>query len=188
RGPRLRVLPRPVDVPRPRHRLLLQAADGRAARAEPLPARGQVDRHQQGPGHRGEARSSRRVRGGDAVSPVDAPVAAPKQRGPFGRLYHGETRIDFVGRTKVWFGLSALFLLIGIVSMFTRGLNLGIDFEGGAVYEVPTATMTVQQATDAVTAVGISEPKVQELQGQSGRFIRVQTSDVDPTKATQITT
>ena len=32
---------------------------------------------------------------------------------PLGRLYHGETKIDFIGRTKAWFGLSLVFLLIG---------------------------------------------------------------------------
>jgi preprotein translocase subunit SecF len=119
---------------------------------------------------------------------VTGPVGAPpvRKRGPLGRLYHGETNIDFVGRTKVWFVLSTVFLLIGLGSLFTRGLNLGIDFEGGAVYEVPTETLTVVQARDAVSPLGIGDAKVQELQGQSTRLIRVQTSNVDIDKANQI--
>ena len=39
--------------------------------------------------------------------------AATKRRGHWGRLYHGETNIDIIGRTKLWFGISIIFLLIG---------------------------------------------------------------------------
>jgi preprotein translocase subunit SecF len=110
----------------------------------------------------------------------------PRRRSRLGRLYHGETKIDFIGRTKLWFTISAIFLVIGMASLATRGLNLGIDFEGGAVYEVPTQNLSVNQARDAVAGLGIGEPKVQELSGQSGRFIRVQTTDLNPDKANQV--
>ena len=114
-------------------------------------------------------------------------TTTPRRRGPIGRLYHGETRIDFIGRTKLWFTISSVFLLIGLVSLFARGLNLGIDFEGGAVFEVPSQTMSVQAARDALSATGIPEPTVTELNGQSGRFIRVQTSTLDQDKSNAVT-
>jgi SecD/SecF fusion protein len=41
-------------------------------------------------------------------------------------------RIDFVGRRRLWFAISAAVVVIGIVSLGIRGLNLGIDFEGGS--------------------------------------------------------
>src|SRR5215831_5255715 len=113
-------------------------------------------------------------------------ATTPRKRGPLGRLYHGETNINFIGRTKVWFAISAIFLTIGLISLATRGLNLGIDFEGGAVFEVPTQTLSVTQARDAMGSVGISEPKVQELTGESGRFIRVQTETLSPEKAHEV--
>ena len=37
---------------------------------------------------------------------ADADVRPPKKRGALARLYHGETNIDFIGRTKLWFALS----------------------------------------------------------------------------------
>ena len=110
----------------------------------------------------------------------------PKKRGPLGRLYHGETNIDFIGRTKLWFALSAVFLLIGLGSMLTKGLNLGIDFDGGAVFEVPSQTLTIPQARDAASSAGISDPKVQELTSQQGRKIRVQTETLPAGKAQQV--
>jgi len=110
----------------------------------------------------------------------------PRKRGPLGRLYHGETNIDFVGRTKLWFTLSAVFLVIGLGSLAVRGLNLGIDFEGGAVFQVPTNTLTVEQARDALGPFGLSGAKVQELTSESGRSIRVQTDTLDSTKSTEV--
>jgi preprotein translocase subunit SecF len=110
----------------------------------------------------------------------------PKKRGRLSRLYHGETNFDFIGRTKLWFTLSAVFLLIGFGSLLFKGLNLGIDFKGGAVFEVPSETLSVNQARDAVGSLGVSDPKVQELKSQTLRKIRVQTPLVDPAKAQQI--
>lgn len=109
-----------------------------------------------------------------------------ERRGPLGRLYHGETGIDFIGRTKLWFTISAVLLSLGLVSLFSRGLNLGIDFKGGAVYEVPAASLSVSATRDAMAGVGIPDAKVQVLTGQSGRFIRVQTTNLDPNKANQV--
>ena len=47
------------------------------------------------------------------------------------RLYHGETSYDFVGRQKLWFAISAVVVLAGVISLVTQGLNFGIDFKGG---------------------------------------------------------
>jgi preprotein translocase subunit SecF len=122
------------------------------------------------------------------MNPADvafAPVE-PRKRGPLGRLYHGETKINFIGRTKLWFTLSAIFLVIGIGSLAIRGLNLGIDFEGGAVFQIPTNSMTVEEARSALEPFGLAGAKVQELTSESGRSIRVQTDTLDSTKSTQV--
>jgi preprotein translocase subunit SecF len=110
----------------------------------------------------------------------------PRKRGPLGRLYHGETNIDFIGRTKLWFTLSAIFLIIGLGSLFIRGLNLGIDFEGGAIFQVPTSTMSVADARDVLNGFGLGGSKVQEVTSESGRSISVQTDTLDPAKSTQV--
>ena len=53
------------------------------------------------------------------------------------RLYRGETTFNFIGRRWLGFGFSLALVVITIVSLFTRGLNLGIDFKGGVAWEVP---------------------------------------------------
>jgi SecD/SecF fusion protein len=48
-------------------------------------------------------------------------------------------QIDFVGRRKLWFAMSGVVILIGVVSLGIRGLNLGIDFEGGTQVSFTTS-------------------------------------------------
>jgi SecD/SecF fusion protein len=40
-------------------------------------------------------------------------------------------QLDFMRRRHVWFALSGVVILAGLVSLGVRGLNLGIDFKGG---------------------------------------------------------
>jgi preprotein translocase subunit SecF len=105
-------------------------------------------------------------------------VSAPqRRRSVWGRLYHGETNIDFVGRTKLWFALSGAVILIGLVSLFTRGLNLGIDFEGGTVWEVDANGHGVTEARDTVSDAGIDDAEVQTLSSGNDERLRVSSEE-----------
>ncbi|MGI8893727.1 MAG: protein translocase subunit SecDF [Bacteroidia bacterium] len=44
--------------------------------------------------------------------------------------------IDFVGRRKVFYVVSSVVILIGIISFVARGFSLGVDFKGGRSYVV----------------------------------------------------
>jgi SecD/SecF fusion protein len=46
------------------------------------------------------------------------------------------TKIDFIGMRKYFYIVSGVILLGGVVSLFVRGLNPGIDFTGGRTYVV----------------------------------------------------
>jgi SecD/SecF fusion protein len=46
------------------------------------------------------------------------------------------TNIDFLGKRKYFYAVSIIVTLIGIGSLFIRGLNPGIDFSGGRTYVV----------------------------------------------------
>ena len=48
-----------------------------------------------------------------------------------------KTNFDFVGKRKVFFGISGLLILISIISIFFhKGLNFGIDFTGGTLVQL----------------------------------------------------
>ena len=97
-----------------------------------------------------------------------------------GKLYRGEVSYDFVGHWRRWYALSGVILLLSIGALLFRGLDLGIEFKGGAVFGVPTATGTTQQAEDAVHAAGVDgEIVVTVITAQSGRSLRVQTPSLE---------
>jgi preprotein translocase subunit SecF len=71
------------------------------------------------------------------------------------RLYRGESSIDFVGRQRVWYAISALILVVSIVSLATLGLNRGIEFKGGSVFQFEAKGTTTEQVRNAVTSSGV---------------------------------
>jgi preprotein translocase subunit SecF len=83
------------------------------------------------------------------------------------RLYRGLTSVDFVGRRKIWFAVSALVIVMGAVSLGVRGLNLGIDFKGGNSWQVTAKNVTQTEALNAVTAAGLTQPTVYILGGRT---------------------
>ena len=97
------------------------------------------------------------------------------------KLYHGETSFNFVGRMNTWFLVSGAVILVGLLSLFTRGLNFGIDFEGGTSWEVKAPALSVAQSRDALRPLGLADAKIQQLGGDT---IRVE-SGVNGTAATQ---
>jgi len=46
------------------------------------------------------------------------------------------TKIDFVGKRTLWLGLSVVAIVGTLILLFTKGLNYGIDFTGGAEVQV----------------------------------------------------
>ncbi len=47
-----------------------------------------------------------------------------------------KVKIDFIAKRKVFYLVSGLVLAIGIISLATKGLNMGVDFAGGRTYVV----------------------------------------------------
>jgi preprotein translocase subunit SecF len=85
-----------------------------------------------------------------------------------GDLYAGETHIDFRRAWKRGLALSAVLVTVSIVALLGRGLNLGIDFEGGTVWQVPVGEdVSVADARDAVTPIGLGNAKIQLVGGDT---------------------
>jgi preprotein translocase subunit SecF len=104
-------------------------------------------------------------------------------------FYHERTNFDFTGRAWRWAILSGTAILIALIAIFTRGLNLGIDFEGGTSWQVPVKgkSASVTAIRDLIRPLGLSDAKVLVLKGDSGTSVRVQSKDIQPNEEDAVT-
>jgi preprotein translocase subunit SecF len=94
------------------------------------------------------------------------------------RAARGENAIDFAIWWKRGLILSAVLVVISLLSLFTRGLNLGIDFEGGTSWEVDAPGVSVSDVRDELEGVGQAQAKIQ-IVGTDIVRVQVDTSDAD---------
>ncbi len=85
------------------------------------------------------------------------------------KLYRGENHFNFTSAWKWGTRVSAALVIISLISLGTRGLNLGIDFEGGLRWQVKAPGVTVEQARDALRPLGLAEAKIQIIGGDTVR-------------------
>jgi preprotein translocase subunit SecF len=121
--------------------------------------------------------------------------------------------LDLVGKRNLWFLISAILLIPGIISLAVQGLNLGIDFTGGTSWELQmsqevTATevrnvlsengfgdAVVQTSDDNTVIIRMGEisegaPEktaiTEDLQARFGEFEELSFTTVGPSVGTQI--
>lgn len=68
----------------------------------------------------------------------------------FSQKFLANTKIDFIGKYKIFFSITGILFLAFIISLSTRGLQFGIDYTGGRTYVVrfdqPVQATDVQSA------------------------------------------
>ncbi|SFD37554.1 protein translocase subunit SecF [Streptomyces aidingensis] len=100
------------------------------------------------------------------------------------KLYRGEVSYDFVGRRKFWYAITVLLVIVSLTGLGVRGLFMGVDFEGGAVFTTPSDT-SISQA-DARKVVGDTvgrDARVQELGSGS---VRVQVTELSTEQSAEV--
>lgn len=87
---------------------------------------------------------------------------------------HG-TRFKIIDKRWLFVGLSALLALASIVSLATRGLNVGVDFKGGSLIEVQTKEGPVDIAAlrETVGRLGLGDVQVQGTVKSNEALIRI---------------
>ena len=106
-------------------------------------------------------------------------------------LYSGRRSVDFVGRKWLWYAISGLILVVAVLALSFKGLNMGVEFVGGAEYKVslPAAKVTQTEADDlraAVAATGIAAADQPTVTTTGQTAILVQTKPVTPGESSQI--
>jgi SecD/SecF fusion protein len=92
---------------------------------------------------------------------------SPRFMGAQGQQTAKWLQIDFMGRRKLWFALSGVVILAGMVSLGVRGLNLGIDFKGGTQITFKTHKPYSQGSVQSFMARQGQRDAVVQGQGKS---------------------
>ena len=76
------------------------------------------------------------------------------------RLF-GKTNIDFMGQRKIWYMVSLSVILAGMVSLFIKGVDYGIDFLGGTELIVQfTEPVQIGDVRSAMDRVGLGRSEI----------------------------
>ncbi len=103
-----------------------------------------------------------------------------------GRLYRGDTDVDFIGPRKRWYIASALLILVCVGSMAFKGFNFGIEFSGGNSFVMTSpAGTTLEQASGAVEDTGVPVQTAQTAGsgGQQKYVIKTEELSIDEVDA-----
>ncbi|MER5291987.1 protein translocase subunit SecF [Streptomyces pharetrae] len=102
------------------------------------------------------------------------------------RLHRGEVGYDFVKNRKIWYGISILITITAIVGLAVRGLNMGIEFQGGAVFTTGKTSVSVSQAEEYAEEASGHDAIVQKLGNGDDGSLRIQVAGIDTERADQI--
>ena len=76
-------------------------------------------------------------------------------------FFHRATNFPFMSTRKLWYALSGVLILISLASLFTRGLDLGVDFTGGVTVQASFPAAANRDAvSSALIRAGYPDPQV----------------------------
>lgn len=101
-------------------------------------------------------------------------------------LYRGTKSFNIVGNRKVWYTVSASLLVLSFSVLGIRGLNLGIEFKGGAEFTAQVANPTTQTVSIARTAVAETGSTAESVTIVGGDKIRVQTLSLSTEQSVEV--
>jgi preprotein translocase subunit SecF len=106
-------------------------------------------------------------------------------------LYSGQVSIDFVGRTKLWYAISGVIVLVAVLALSIKGLNLGIEFQGGVEYKVAVGNgnadiTTANTIREAVIETGIPNADDPTVNTSGSDAVRVTTEPLTNAESRQV--
>ena len=81
----------------------------------------------------------------------------------FRMMYRGEHHFDFPALWRKALIISGLLVVVSVGALVVRGLNLGIEFEGGTSWEVTVTDLTIADVRDELAGTGAESGKIQTL-------------------------
>jgi preprotein translocase subunit SecF len=117
-----------------------------------------------------------------------APVEGEQRRHTFADLYHERTHFQFIKHSRRWAVLSGTLILISVLAFAIKGLNLGIDFEGGTQWQFTVSGQSSGASAGDVRSVleplGLGDAKVLIVGNNS---VRVQSKNLSRAEQAKVT-
>ena len=100
-------------------------------------------------------------------------------------------KLDIAGRSQIWFAISTVIIVAGIICMFTRGFNFGIDFTGGTIidlkFERPVA---IAEVRTSLAKFGLEGSQIQLTGAESGvteaENVMIRTTDMEEAQRKEV--
>ncbi|MBI3125772.1 MAG: protein translocase subunit SecF [Ignavibacteriales bacterium] len=90
--------------------------------------------------------------------------------------------IDFMGKRSIFFLISGIIILLGVINIAVRGLAFGIDFKGGTEialqFEKPIDISFVRNQVDKI---GLGDVEVKTFGGSTGILLRSELQEIPAT-------
>lgn len=92
--------------------------------------------------------------------------------------------LNILGKRRIFFVISLVLIVLSICGLCFRGINLGIEFQGGTnVTFSNTGDVTIEQMRDACSEVGLDNPIIQTSDTGSTHGFIIRTAETDPNVA-----
>ena len=89
-------------------------------------------------------------------------------------FFKSNSRIAFMGTRKLWYAMSAILFVTSLVALFTKGLNLGVDFTGGITVEAKfTSEARPEELRTGLARAGFEDVQVQNFGSSRDVAIRL---------------
>ncbi len=86
--------------------------------------------------------------------------------------------VNFVKHKNIFFIISALLIIPGIISLFTNGLRLGIDFTGGSLFEIQSDKFNLSTKDDVQQIIKAQNVEVSSIAQSSDNSYIVRTKSM----------
>jgi SecD/SecF fusion protein len=101
-------------------------------------------------------------------------------------------RFNYMGASRWFFSMSGIILLVGALAIAGKGVNFGIDFEGGTRITAPLAKSTseasVQDVRDALAKEGLADAKIQQITNKAlgDNVVQITTDQLGPNEVGKV--
>jgi SecD/SecF fusion protein len=88
-----------------------------------------------------------------------------------------ETKLDFIGKRRIFYAISVIVIVIGLISFFSKGGKaLGIDFSGGELQEyIFKSPPSIDQVRQALKEINLGDASIQQFK-ENPRAVLIRTA------------